>query len=806
MPTDNSLPMFEQCMASHGLACPDPLVGDGRLHRYHGPNDKAGSKDCWYVFFDDESPVLSCGSWKTGERFSFSAKNQSSLSSAERHRYNERIAEAREIANEERRALTRVAALKAQTIWEHAVPAPGTFPYLLKKQIKPYSVRFRDGVLIVPAYGDDGNLSTLQFIDCDGNKKFLKDGAKRGSYFSIGGFKETIYICEGLSTGASIHAVTNDLTVIAFDSGNLLPVAQRIRKKYQNANIILGADNDCWKPENGNPGIEKATQAAQAVGGHVIFPLFQNPGDQKPTDFNDLQILEGGEAVRAQLLIETNDEPEGSPTDTQVNHWPEPIPLGNQRLPDFPTDIFPEWVGHMVDSVALSTETPRELAAALGLAGLATACQSKFEVEPEAGYIEPLNIWIVAAMESGNRKTAVLEAMIEPILSYEQEQIRHAIPKIKAIESERKTQEGRIKYLRDKAAKGGIEILDSITQEIKELEDGLPDTPSIPQLWAQDVTPEKLGRLMAEQGGVMSLLNDEGGLFETITGGRYNNGRVNLDLLLKSHSGSPVRIQRAGSDPVDLPRPLLTMGVSPQPEILHGLAQKPGFRGRGFLARFLFCLPQSQLGSRSLEPRPIEQPIRDAYSHGMESLLRVKRPEDGPYRLKLTEEAHREWKDFSLAVENDLNPGERFEHINDWAGKLPGAAARVAGLLHCGRHSHGEPWREPITIAAMEKALDFMSILCEHALEAFGVMAANPNVEKGRIILSWIQRKALRAFTQRDCHHSLRHHFPMVEDLKPGLKTLVERGFVRQAISSPNKNGRPSVEYKVNPKIINGGT
>jgi len=107
-----------------------------------------------------------------------------------------------------------------------------------------------------------------------------------------------------------------------------------------------------------------------------------------------------------------------------------------------------------VNAVSKTTETPRELAATLGLAALATACQRTFEVEPEPGYVEPVNIWGIAAMESGNRKTAVLTAMTTPLRNYEREQTDQLIPERTRIESERKTLESRIHHLRTQAAKG----------------------------------------------------------------------------------------------------------------------------------------------------------------------------------------------------------------------------------------------------------------------------------------------------------------------------------------------------------------
>jgi len=154
-------------------------------------------------------------------------------------------------------------------------------------------------------------------------------------------------------------------------------------------------------------------------------------------------------------------------------------------------------------------------------------------------------------------------------------------------------------------------------------------------------------------------------------------------------------------------------------------------------------------------------------------------------------------------VEYDLRDGGRFEHIQDWAGKLPGAAARVAGLLHCATHFKKEPWSTHLGLTTMENALTLMAVLAEHALRAFEVMAANPDIEKAKKILAWIQRKGLKNFTQRDCHHELQGTFPRMEDLKPGLSVLGERYIIRPINNGEQKGaGRPSVVFEVNPHLI----
>jgi putative DNA primase/helicase len=78
--------------------------------------------------------------------------------------------------------------------------------------------------------------------------------------------------------------------VVAFDAGNLAPVAKKVRGIYRQSEIFVAADNDAWTP--GNPGLTKARAAALAIGGKLLSPDFTGLDlSGKPTDFNDLYRL-----------------------------------------------------------------------------------------------------------------------------------------------------------------------------------------------------------------------------------------------------------------------------------------------------------------------------------------------------------------------------------------------------------------------------------------------------------------------------------------------------------------------------------
>ena len=113
---------------------------------------------------------------------------------------------------------------------------------------------------------------------------------------------------------------TGKPVAVAFDSGNLLPVAEAIRDKYPNAAITICADNDHQHtrrtPEGTelwNKGVALAQDAAKAVGGKVVAPIFNEEERARGlTDFNDLHQSRGIEEVKKQLGLVLQQDQEKS--------------------------------------------------------------------------------------------------------------------------------------------------------------------------------------------------------------------------------------------------------------------------------------------------------------------------------------------------------------------------------------------------------------------------------------------------------------------------------------------------------------
>lgn len=235
------------------------------------------------------------------------------------------------------------------------LPLVDRHPYLDKKDVANHGVKYRakGGELIIPLYNADNKVGGIQRITAKGWKGFFKGSDIQGCYFVIakkGDDTSNIIICEGFATGASIYEATGIPVIVAFNTGNLKPAGERIRKKYPDSKIIYAADNDAFTFENGkkpsnidvdaldgndklwaefretgllqNPGIDKARDAAKDIAAHVIWPVFQDSAS-KPTDFNDLANLEGLDRVKeiiGQCFIDNVEQDGGASEPDIIDH------------------------------------------------------------------------------------------------------------------------------------------------------------------------------------------------------------------------------------------------------------------------------------------------------------------------------------------------------------------------------------------------------------------------------------------------------------------------------------------------------
>lgn len=195
-------------------------------------------------------------------------------------------------ADAERDRNRQSAARQAFTLWNTAATAMW-HPYLKRKAVLPLGIRQRNDRLVIPMTDIDGGLWNCQTIDKQGAKRFLRGGRVKGCFYLIDGESQEIYLAEGFATAAAVHLYFRRKCriAVAFNAGNIKPVAEALRLRNPSTRLVIAADNDQWT--DGNPGLTKAREAAAAVNASIIWPKFDGLDTSgKPTDFCDLHLLQ----------------------------------------------------------------------------------------------------------------------------------------------------------------------------------------------------------------------------------------------------------------------------------------------------------------------------------------------------------------------------------------------------------------------------------------------------------------------------------------------------------------------------------
>ena len=106
--------------------------------------------------------------------------------------------------------------------------------------------------------------------------------------------------------------------MVAFDAGNLKPVAEAVRNLFPNVEITICADND--HANKINVGVDKAVEAARAVNAMVLVPEFTEEEKRLGlTDFNDLAKSRGLPAVAKFLIFHHKDSHKDSHKNSHQN-------------------------------------------------------------------------------------------------------------------------------------------------------------------------------------------------------------------------------------------------------------------------------------------------------------------------------------------------------------------------------------------------------------------------------------------------------------------------------------------------------
>jgi putative DNA primase/helicase len=320
----------------------------GRLVRCRVEGDR--EKRGWYSLHEVQTRtgelilIGSYGVWRGAEnnaqKIEFKGKD---FTAEERATFRKRLADEKRRADAVRAAEARRAAAKAEAAWRKCAPT-GSSDYLDRKGVQAHGLRFSpSGACAVPITDTLGRIHGLQIIRGVGKrtgrleKEYFPTGmAMRGHFHLLGSPAGLVLVAEGYATAATLFEAGGGswAVAVAFDAGNLTPVAEALAKRYRFAKILICADDDifgtciackaklslaenpetcpaCGGPhKRSNAGVLAAQSAALAVNGAWIAPKFTDTAarraaffdkNQKLSDFNDLYLAESQSIVRQQV-------------------------------------------------------------------------------------------------------------------------------------------------------------------------------------------------------------------------------------------------------------------------------------------------------------------------------------------------------------------------------------------------------------------------------------------------------------------------------------------------------------------------
>lgn len=508
-----------------------------------------------------------------------------------------------------------------------------------------------------------------------------------------------------------------------------------------------------------------------------------------------------------------------SPT-SQNDAWLKPVAFSGRKLPTIERGVLPEWLDNWARAVSTSIGVSADAASTVALGYLAAACAKKFKVQIKADWSQQVSLYLAVVLDSGEGKTPIFTAAEQPIRTY-MDEMR---PAWTAAYASQLSTFNVAKQAADNAEKEAARA-EGDDVEVQQKREGARRlredftkmrAPAYPKLISNDVTTQEITRQLSLQRGRLAIASPEGGMFN-IYAGLYSDGVADLDIVLKGDTGEPHDPDRKTSVTYPVRHPVLTHILGIQPCVLEAIGDKREFRGRGLLARFFFCIPESMVGTgRKQYPAPaVPVEVSDVYKSKMLSILRYPETYDETGEpeatiLVMEPDAATLFWDFSKRVDDSMAKDGELANLKDWGSKLSGKVLRFAALIHIAESMRADSTlsSNEISCTSMLRAIELADFFKAHTKAAFEDMGIDEASRGARDISAWLQEKQVARFRKTDVWERFRGRAVFKKSksvLDSALALLETYGHIR-GIAAPatpaGKPGRPPVEWEVNPELL----
>lgn len=775
---------FRVAIQSAGVTPPSNIEADGKLHRFSSsgkPRDDAG----WYVLHVDGGIPAGCfGDWRTGLKQDWRAEIGRELSLTEKEKYKIQINKLRleQKLEETRRQIE--AQSKASEILNLAKYClKNGHDYLVRKSINPHGIKIYKKSLVIPLYDEDQQLQSLQFIEPEGGKRFLSGGRTAGCYFSIGNIKNARALCiaEGVITSATIHEATGYPVAVAFYAGNLMAVAKIMRKKFPNLPIVLCADDD-FKTK-GNPGLTKATEAANIVDATIAIPEFDDNRPDWATDFNDMMHLKGLDVVQKCI---NRTLPISVPQDLP-DPQPNVIPLNKEMLPIAIRDY--------IFDVADRQQSPPDFVAVAAIIGLSGLLGRKILISPKQNddWAVTPNQWGVIIGRPSAMKSPSMKEALKPLRQIEIQAAEQYLDDLKRYKEECQLIEIAESVAKQNAKtalkKGGIEK----AREALKSDEPVITRPHRQRLIVNDATIEKLGELLNENPNGLILSRDElAGWLSKLTKEEHQSDRA---FYLECFDGNGNFVyDRIGRGTIEIKYCTLSVIGGIQPTKIAALVREAikGTTDDGLIQRFQFAVWPDDIGCWEWRDRAPNQMAKVSYYKTFEMLYKIKfATKNGePPCLKFSLEAQKLFIKWMEGIQLKAREDGTHPVIESHMLKMPQTIADLALLFEI-----IDGGREMVGVESTTRALKWADYLLSQAYRLYSV-ATNQSIHNARLILKR-KSKLPNPFSVRDIQRKNWAGLDNVNIIIEALECLLDyQHIISQPVPSTANGGRPTNVYQ----------
>lgn len=219
--------------------------------------------------------------------------------------------------------------------------------------------------------------------------------------------------------------------------------------------------------------------------------------------------------------------------------WEKPKPFGKKvKLADFPLSCLPLAARNFLKETSDNIQVSYDMAVLPLLSVLSLCVQGKAIIKnPGGGNTETLNLYTLTIAEPGERKSGVFKAFTAPVYRFQKEENERREPLIREYQLKKSMLTKQLESV-SKGKNTNVERAKELSRELEELQPVYPLTLNV-----TDTTPEALAAELVKNGERIGILNDEGGIFDILSG-LYSSGTANIDLFLKAYDGSPYNVIR----------------------------------------------------------------------------------------------------------------------------------------------------------------------------------------------------------------------------------------------------------------------